>query len=101
MLEDAGVRKDFAPVLWMRADQTMLILAQSIQQDLALVGVNVVLKPVAWGPLLEAIREPRNLELFMLAWEADFPDPENFLEVLCLQKPMAFQQRHFLLRSRG
>jgi oligopeptide transport system substrate-binding protein len=82
LLEDAGVPKDFAPVLWMRADQTMLILAQSIQQDLALVGVNVLLKPVAWGPLLEAIREPRNLQLFMLAWEADFPDPENFLEVL-------------------
>ncbi len=81
LLEDAGV-KDFTPVLWLRADQTMLILAQSIQQDLALVGVHVVLKPVAWGPLLEAIREPHNLELFMLAWEADFPDPENFLEVL-------------------
>ena len=82
LLEEAGVRKGFAPVLWMRADQTMLILAQSIQQDLALVGVNAVLKPVAWGPLLEAIREPHNLQLFMLAWEADFPDPENFLEVL-------------------
>ncbi len=82
LLEEAGVRKDFAPVLWMRADQTMLLLGQSVQQDLALVGINVVLKPVAWGPLLEAIREPRNVDLFMLAWEADFPDPENFLEVL-------------------
>jgi len=82
LLEEAGVRKNFASVLWMRADQTMLLLGQSVQQDLALVGINVVLKPVAWGPLLEAIREPRNVDLFMLAWEADFPDPENFLEVL-------------------
>jgi ABC-type transport system substrate-binding protein len=82
LLEEAGVRKDFAPVLWMRADQTMLLLGQSVQQDLALVGIDVALKPVAWGPLLEAIREPRNVDLFMLAWEADFPDPENFLEVL-------------------
>jgi peptide/nickel transport system substrate-binding protein len=82
LLEEAGMRKGFAPVLWMRADQTMLLLGQSIQQDLALVGVNIALKPVAWGPLLEAIREPRNVELFMLGWEADFPDPENFLEVL-------------------
>jgi ABC-type transport system substrate-binding protein len=82
LLEEAGVRKDFTPVLWMRADQTMLILAQSVQQDLALVGVDLLLKPVAWGPLLEAIREPHNAQLFMLAWEADFPDPENFLEVL-------------------
>jgi ABC-type transport system substrate-binding protein len=82
LLEAAGVRKDFAPVLWLRADQTMLLLAQSIQQDLALVGVNVLLKPVAWGPLLEAVRTPHNAELSMLGWEADFPDPENFLEVL-------------------
>jgi oligopeptide transport system substrate-binding protein len=82
LLEAAGVRAGFAPVLWLRADQTMLLLAQSIQQDLALVGVNAVLKPVAWGPMLEAVRTPRNVELFMLGWEADFPDPENFLEVL-------------------
>ena len=82
LLEEAGVARDFAPVLWMRADQTMLLLSQSIQQDLALVGINVRLKPVAWGPLLDAIREPHNVDLFMLAWEADFPDPENFLQVL-------------------
>jgi ABC-type transport system substrate-binding protein len=82
LLEQAGVRPGFAPVLWLRADQTMLLLAQSVQQDLALVGINLALKPVAWGPLLEAVREPNNTELFMLAWEADFPDPENFLEVL-------------------
>jgi len=82
LLEAAGVHKDFAPVLWLRADQTMLILAQSVQQDLALVGVSLAIKPVAWGPLLEAIREPHGAQVFMLAWEADFPDPENFLEVL-------------------
>ena len=82
LLEEAGIHKDFAPVLWLRADQTQLLLTQSIQQDLALVGIRVQLKPVAWGPLLEAIREPHNVELFMSAWEADFPDPENFLEVL-------------------
>src|SRR5260370_5996363 len=68
--------------MWTRAGQTMLLLGHSVQPDLALVGIDVALKPVAWGPLLEAIREPRNVDLFMLAWEADFPDPENFLEVL-------------------
>jgi ABC-type transport system substrate-binding protein len=50
------------------------------------VGVNVLLRPVAWGPLLEAIRQPKNVGLFMSAWEADFPDPENFLSVLLSEK---------------
>jgi ABC-type transport system substrate-binding protein len=86
LLEQAGIGRGFAPVLWMRADQTDLMLGQSIQQDLALVGVNVVLKPVAWGPLLEAIRQPKTVPLFLSGWEADFPDPQNFLDVLLSRK---------------
>jgi len=82
LLEAAGVPSGLAPILWMRADQTEMMIGQSIQQDLALVGVNVVLKPVAWGPLLEAVRQPDTVPLVSLGWEADFPDPENFLEVL-------------------
>jgi peptide/nickel transport system substrate-binding protein len=82
LLEAAGIPSGLAPVLWMRADQTEMTIGQSIQQDLALVGVNVVLKPVAWGPLLEAVRQPKTVELVSLGWEADFPDPENFLQVL-------------------
>ncbi|MGA2412139.1 MAG: ABC transporter substrate-binding protein [Candidatus Binataceae bacterium] len=82
LLEAAGVARGFAPTLWMRADQTEMMIGQSIQQDLALAGINAVLKPVAWGPLLEAIRQPNTVELVSLGWEADFPDPENFLEVL-------------------
>ena len=86
LLEAAGVGRDFAPTLWMRADQAETILGESIQQDLAEVGVHVVLKPVAWSPLLEAIRQPDTVGLFSLGWEADFPDPQNFIEVLFAEK---------------
>ncbi len=82
LLEEAGLGRGFTPTLWLRADQITVILGESIQQDLDLVGVHVVLKPVAFGPLLEAIRQPDNVELFLSGWEADFPDPENFLSVL-------------------
>ena len=84
LLEEAKLGPDFHPTLWLRADLsgTEEILAESIQQDLELVGVHIDLKPVAWGPLLEAIRQPHNVELFLSGWEADFPDPENFLGVL-------------------
>jgi oligopeptide transport system substrate-binding protein len=82
LLEDAGIGAKFSPVLWMRADQIETIQGESIQQDLAQIGVHVILKPVAWPPLLEAVRQPRTVGLFSFGWEADFPDPENFLEVL-------------------
>jgi ABC-type transport system substrate-binding protein len=82
LLEAAGVGPDFAPTLWMRADQEETIHGEALQQDLADVGVHLTLKPVAWPPLLEAVRQPRTVELVSLGWEADFPDPQNFLEVL-------------------
>ena len=86
LLEEAGVGKDFSPTLWMRADRSEMMIGQSIQQDLALVGVHVELKPVAWAPLLEAIRQPDTVALVDLGWEADFSDPQNFLEVLFSRK---------------
>jgi oligopeptide transport system substrate-binding protein len=82
LLEEAGVPKNFTAQLWVRADQTTIMLAESIQQDLESVHVHVLLKPVAWPPLLEAIRQPNTVELVLTGWEADFPDPENFLQVL-------------------
>jgi oligopeptide transport system substrate-binding protein len=82
LLEEAGLSAGFSFELWMRADQTVLMLGQSIQQDLALIGVNVVLRPIAWGPFLEAVRQPHTAQSFMYGWEGDFPDPENFLDAL-------------------
>ncbi|HUA36411.1 MAG TPA: ABC transporter substrate-binding protein [Candidatus Binataceae bacterium] len=82
LLEQAGLGGGFSFELWMRADPTLLMLGQSVQQDLAEVGVHADLKPVAWGPFLEAVREPHTAQAFMSGWEADFPDPENFLNAL-------------------
>ncbi len=82
LLEQAHLANGFSFELWMRADATALMLGQSIQQDLALVGLHVDLKPVAWGPFLEAIRQPHTVQAFVSGWEADFPDPENFLGTL-------------------
>ncbi len=100
LLEQAGVPRNFSPVLWMRADPTEMMRAQSIQQDLALVGVNLVLKPVAWPPLLEAVRQPKTAELFMFGWEADFPDPENFLDVLFSRKQWGANNDTFYFNPR-
>jgi len=99
LLEQAHVGSAFAPEIWMRADRTEMTLGESIQQDLALVGVNAVLKPVAWGPLLEAVRQPDTAELFMFGWEADFPDPQNYLDVLLTRKQWGANNDSFYYNS--
>ena len=100
LLEQAAIPRNFTPQLWIRADETQMMLAQSIQQDLALVGIHVLLKPVAWPPLLEAIRQPGTVELALSGWEADFPDPENFLEVLFSRKQWGANNNSFYYNPR-
>jgi peptide/nickel transport system substrate-binding protein len=86
LLQEAGYAEGFATTLWIRSDETTRRLAQSVQQDLADVGVAVRIKPLAWGPFLEAVRGPDLVPFFYLGWEADFPDPSNFLDVLLNSK---------------
>lgn len=82
LLRAAGLQQGFSAVLWLRNDDTAMRVAQSLQQDWAMVGIRVQLKPLAWGPFLEAVRYDPTVDMFLLGWEADFPDPSNFLEVL-------------------
>lgn len=86
LLTEAGYPNGFATTLWVRSDETTLRLAQSVQQDLADVQVAIQIKAIAWGPFLEAVRSPDLVPSFLLGWEADFPDPSNFLEVLLHSK---------------
>ncbi|HVM97398.1 MAG TPA: ABC transporter substrate-binding protein [Candidatus Acidoferrales bacterium] len=86
LLAEAGHADGFKTTMWIRNDDTALRLAQSVQQDLADVGIDVRIKPVAWASFLEAIKTTDLVPLFLLGWEADFPDPANFLEVLLHSK---------------
>jgi ABC-type transport system substrate-binding protein len=82
LLAEAGLADGFATTLWARNDEDARRLAQSIQQDLAAVGVRAEIRAIAWGPLLQAVKTEGQVPMFLLGWEADFPDPSNFLEVL-------------------
>lgn len=86
LLEAAGHAAGFRTTLWVRSDETTLRMAESVQQDLAEVNVRIQIKAIAWGPFLEAVRSPDLVPFFLLGWEADFPDPSNFLEVLLHSK---------------
>lgn len=87
LLEEAGYAQGFTTTLWVRSDDpTTLRLAESVQQDLADVGVDIQIKQLAWQAFLEAVRAPDLVPFFYLGWEADFPDASNFLEVLLHSK---------------
>ena len=81
-LVEAGLAGGFTTTLWARRDEGTMRLAQSIQQDLAGIGVRLDLKPVDFPALIEAVRHAGMVPVFLLGWEADFPDPSNFLTVL-------------------
>jgi ABC-type transport system substrate-binding protein len=81
-LEEAGLAGGFETTLWASRDEGSMRLAQSMQEDLRQIGVTLSLKPVDFPALIEAVRHPGIVPLFMLGWEADFPDPSNFLTVL-------------------
>jgi oligopeptide transport system substrate-binding protein len=44
-------------------------------------GVEVQVRQVSWDDFLEALNE-RRYQMFSLGWIADYPDPENFLDLL-------------------
>jgi oligopeptide transport system substrate-binding protein len=52
------------------------LLAGMYEENL---GVTVEVEQVAWETYLSELNE-RALQMFALAWSADYPDPENFLE---------------------
>jgi len=57
-----------------------LLVAQAMQQMLSKLGVNVGLKQLEWPQHQEALENGR-APLYRLGWVADYPDPENFLNL--------------------
>jgi len=50
-------------------------------QQLARIGVQLVPRVTDWNRFQEKLRQG-NVQLFFLGWNADYPDPENFLFLL-------------------
>jgi ABC-type transport system substrate-binding protein len=82
LLHEAGYGNGFSTTLWVQLDEDSLRLAQGVQQDLRAVGIGLTIRPLAWAPFLQKIRQRGEVPFFRLAWQADYPDPSNFLETL-------------------
>lgn len=54
------------------------MLADQWRQNL---GISVALQPMEWDAYLDALYRQR-FQTFALGWTADYPDPQNFLDIL-------------------
>jgi ABC-type transport system substrate-binding protein len=77
LLAQAGYPDGFAVKLWRTQRAELARLAQSLQQDLAAVGVRAEIVERDASSARAAVRNGE-ADLFLTDWWADYPDPENF-----------------------
>jgi ABC-type transport system substrate-binding protein len=77
LLAEAGYPNGFAIKLWRTPRAELARLAQSIQQNLAEVGIQVEIVERDASSARAAVRKGE-ADLFLTDWWADYPDPENF-----------------------
>lgn len=77
LLSAAGYSKGFSLKLWRTQRAELARLAQSIQQNLAEVGIRAEIVERDASSARAAVRNGE-ADLFLTDWWADYPDPENF-----------------------
>jgi ABC-type transport system substrate-binding protein len=77
LLKEAGYPDGFAVKLWRTQRAELARLAQSIQQNLAEIGIRAEIVERDASSAREAVRKGQ-ADLFLTDWWADYPDPENF-----------------------
>ncbi|GGM05272.1 ABC transporter substrate-binding protein [Pseudomonas asuensis] len=81
LLADAGFPNGFDTELYVMNTDPQPRIAQSIQQDLAKVGIRAQIKSLAQANVIAAGSEKDKAAMVWsggMAWIADFPDPSNF-----------------------
>jgi peptide/nickel transport system substrate-binding protein/oligopeptide transport system substrate-binding protein len=77
LLAEAGYPEGFRVRLWRNQREEFDRIAQSVQQDLAVVGVQVEIV-ARDAPSVRATVRNGAADLYLGDWYADYPDPENF-----------------------
>jgi ABC-type transport system substrate-binding protein len=65
---------------WVLTDETSVLMALSVQSDLARIGIHVELKPVSFPVYLTASARRKTVRFAYCSWNMDYPDPSNFLD---------------------
>ncbi len=78
LLKEAGYPNGISLKIYIGNEQETLDMVEVIQQYLADVGVKTSIVQLEWSAFKQAINNG-DADLFWLSWQADYPDPENFL----------------------
>lgn len=81
LLAEAGLKDGFSTVLYASSTDPNPRIAQSIQQDLAAIGVKAEIKAIANPNVIAAGGTKGEAPMIWsggMGWIADFPDPSNF-----------------------
>ena len=84
LLEEAGhpMGEGLEPVeLWFNSQGDNAKIAQAVQNDLGLVGIEISLKQLDWAAFLKAT-EAGEPAFFRLGWSSSYADPEYYLYFL-------------------
>ena len=81
LLAAAGFKNGFSTTLYTNATDPNPRIAQSLQQDLAAVGIKAAIKSQAASTVIDAAGTPKTAALVWsggMAWTQDYPDPSDF-----------------------
>ncbi len=78
LLAQAGYVNGLSMKIYIGADQETLDMVEVIQQYLSAVGIRASIVQLEWSAFKQAINNG-DADAFWLSWQADYPDPENFL----------------------
>jgi len=64
-----------------KADSTHRQMAEFFQKQMKLIGINIEINGNTWPQLVRKVNS-QQAQMFAMAWGADYPDAENFLQLL-------------------
>jgi ABC-type transport system substrate-binding protein len=80
MLADAGYPNGFSSHLFTDTTDPDPLIAQTLQQDLAAVGVTVDITTEEFATFLDRIETPHKAPMGFVGWFQDYPDPSDFID---------------------
>jgi len=78
LMVEAGRPDGFDMKIYTGADQETLDVIEVVQQYLAEAGIRASITQLEWSAFKQAVNSG-DADAFWLSWQADYPDPENFL----------------------